>query len=670
MVMPQQSFRGQKQPSISLAAALKGAITAKAERPPAVPHRLVETTINGLTFSATFDSGNLARIEPDESGDGFIAWSRADCDGMEHKRRTRTWFFFSVCGAAPGRVLQIEVRMSDQSKLFSHDMRPVYCSLPSQPSWQRLQQPSPRNNSPSSDGFGIHLRHTVDAASAGETLYFAFCFPHSYSECMAQLAWVDTLMRQPAAPLSPEDASSYWQQVKDALAAGTTPDASVATAASPASSESTPKPVTPDQMDALRRGRLLDAAIKAAMEASVPPTAETSLATDEPPSATAVAGAAGQLATAAAHRVASWLPIELSGSSIYYRRELLTRSIEGRRVDLLTITGTNQQLGSLEPSLPSPLLPEGGLRPHRFRNKRMVLVSSRVHPGETPASHVLEGLLELLLRPNDPRAIALRERFVFKIIPMLNPDGVWHGHYRFDSRGVNLNRCYVDAAPDLHPSTHAALAVATQSHAAGELLLTIDLHAHAGRRGCFFYGNRLDEHREQVAAALYARLVALNTRWVDYDGCTWFDAGAHEGSARAAIYQATGLTHTYTLECNYDSGVGVNELPARHGSGSARCMSPEPPPTRTLSPKYTPSAWQEVGRALGLAVLDMGEANPHSRLGAPGGEGLAKMRAAVAAGLEKSWAAMASRRGGGKLKQHEEDEEGGDSGGDEDEEEA
>ena len=82
------------------------------------------------------------------------------------------------------------------------------------------------------------------------------------------------------------------------------------------------------------------------------------------------------------------------------------RSLEGRRIDLLTLTGTDGQQSTTESSLPAPILPEGGPRPHRFKNKRVVLVSARVHPGETPASHVVDGLLEFLLRRDDPRAIS------------------------------------------------------------------------------------------------------------------------------------------------------------------------------------------------------------------------------------------------------------------------
>ena len=64
------------------------------------------------------------------------------------------------------------------------------------------------------------------------------------------------------------------------------------------------------------------------------------------------------IADATAAQTARLLPSR-SRSDIYYRRELLTRSLDGRRIDLLTITGTNEMLSSTEEGLPTPLLPEG-----------------------------------------------------------------------------------------------------------------------------------------------------------------------------------------------------------------------------------------------------------------------------------------------------------------------
>lgn len=94
----------------------------------------------------------------------------------------------------------------------------------------------------------------------------------------------------------------------------------------------------------------------------------------------------------------------------------------------------------------SPHDPEENLRAHKFEGKKYVFLSSRVHPGETPASHMLNGLVNYLFSDpsKDFRVRLLLDNFVFLILPMLNPDGVFRGHYRLDTCGNNLNRKYLD----------------------------------------------------------------------------------------------------------------------------------------------------------------------------------------------------------------------------------
>ncbi|TYZ68391.1 hypothetical protein PybrP1_000740 [[Pythium] brassicae (nom. inval.)] len=373
-----------------------------------------------------------------------------------------------------------------------------------------------------------------------------------------------------------------------------------------------------------------------------------------------------------------------AGASIYYHRELLTRSVEGLRVDLLTISSMD---GVLAPTAAPDELSTAQPVDHHSDNrvgcrdsdsalafdparKRTVMISARVHPAETPASFMLDGMLALLLHPTDEGAVSLRNHFVFKIIPMLNPDGVAQGFYRTDTRGVNLNRVYQDPSPEFAPTVFAARALLLRivdayggggSAQAQNSVVYLDLHAHANRRGCFVYGNSLLESvggkARQLETQLFARLVALNTPYFDYLACSFDkenmsrhdlrDNGnattSREGSSRVALYQATGLTYVYTIECNYNEGrrslrhaPTQASQPLSSGESGSRTGVPSPGLRRSLSQssvdraaasaggqssalarhvvsaggtrlymKYSPAEWTDVGIGSLVALLDL-----------------------------------------------------------------
>uniref|UniRef100_A0A8C8SW90 Peptidase M14 domain-containing protein n=1 Tax=Pelusios castaneus TaxID=367368 RepID=A0A8C8SW90_9SAUR len=85
------------------------------------------------------------------------------------------------------------------------------------------------------------------------------------------------------------------------------------------------------------------------------------------------------------------------------------------------------------------------------KRKAAVILTARVHPGETNSSWIMKGFLDYILG-NSSDARLLRDTFVFKVVPMLNPDGVIVGNYRCSLAGQDLNRNYTSELKEFFPS--------------------------------------------------------------------------------------------------------------------------------------------------------------------------------------------------------------------------
>lgn len=90
--------------------------------------------------------------------------------------------------------------------------------------------------------------------------------------------------------------------------------------------------------------------------------------------------------------------------NLYFHRETVYYSIEGRKMEMMTISSRDGILDEYE-KVPDDydakgLFPESDTpdsRPRLFDpKKRVVFFTSRVHPGETPGSHVLNGCLDII----------------------------------------------------------------------------------------------------------------------------------------------------------------------------------------------------------------------------------------------------------------------------------
>ena len=152
----------------------------------------------------------------------------------------------------------------------------------------------------------------------------------------------------------------------------------------------------------------------------------------------------------------------------FLRRKLLCYTLANNRCDLLTITSPSSSHSDM-------------------MRRPVIAVSARVHPGETNSSYMMEGFLDFLTSI-DPVAQLLRDSFVFKVVPMLNPDGVIHGNYRCSLAGVDLNRKYNHPDPLLHPTIFSMKNLLMGCQKDRGILLYTDLHGHSQNKNTFLYG--------------------------------------------------------------------------------------------------------------------------------------------------------------------------------------
>jgi hypothetical protein len=109
---------------------------------------------------------------------------------------------------------------------------------------------------------------------------------------------------------------------------------------------------------------------------------------------------------------------EIRGSP-HLKDEVIGKTVEGRDLHLLTITEA--------PGAP------------------VVWLMCRQHAWETGTSFVGEGAIRFLLSDD---ARPLRQKLVFKILPMMDPDGCARGGVRFNRNGYDVNRNWDSADPE------------------------------------------------------------------------------------------------------------------------------------------------------------------------------------------------------------------------------
>lgn len=149
--------------------------------------------------------------------------------------------------------------------------------------------------------------------------------------------------------------------------------------------------------------------------------------------------------------------------------------------------------------------------------KKVACFTGLQHAAELAAGWAHEAMAEFLLGDH-PAACEARQRWLFRLIPIVNVDAVAEGAGRIHSSGRNMNREWArpDPVPEVGSIKETFRAWAA---AGGKVDLFIDIHGFSGLRGRWYFFVPADEVYPPAKAEKQARLMNLfkkhvpTTRW-------------------------------------------------------------------------------------------------------------------------------------------------------------
>jgi len=188
--------------------------------------------------------------------------------------------------------------------------------------------------------------------------------------------------------------------------------------------------------------------------------------------------------------------------------------------------------------------------------KKYIIVCSRVHPGETIASFLMQGFISYITSATHPDAIELRKRVIFKIIPMTNPDGVIVGNYRTSLSGNDLNRQFINPNTKLHPIVCAIKSLVSEitrnAREPEPLTAFLDIHGHSRKKSIFIYGPHFPLHNEKyLKMRVLPKLLSERTEMFRFYSCKFRIQKSKLKAARVVLWKEFNIMNCFTLEASF-----------------------------------------------------------------------------------------------------------------------
>ncbi|XP_014819374.1 PREDICTED: cytosolic carboxypeptidase 3 isoform X4 [Calidris pugnax] len=217
--------------------------------------------------------------------------------------------------------------------------------------------------------------------------------------------------------------------------------------------------------------------------------------------------------------------------STFCKIHVLCHSLAGNIVYILTIT--------------NPLKSDKGTE------RKAVILTARVHPGETNSSWIMKGFLDYILGDSGTAQL-LRDNFVFKVVPMLNPDGVIVGNHRCSLTGQDLNRKYRSYGKKCYPSIWYTQNMIKRVMGERDIFLYCDIHGHNRKQNVFMYG--CERKQQAKGPYMHPRVFPLLLSKICPDKFSFTDCRFRvqknkEGTGRVVMWKM-GINNSYTLEAS------------------------------------------------------------------------------------------------------------------------
>lgn len=255
------------------------------------------------------------------------------------------------------------------------------------------------------------------------------------------------------------------------------------------------------------------------------------------------------------------------------RHEIVGKSLAGNNLDMLIITKFDSAFEEI------------AYRP-------CIILTARVHPGESNSSYVIQGVIEFLLDNKNPIAELLRKTYIFKIVPMLNPDGVINGNFRTSLIGKDLNRLWDDPRENICPTIFYTKEMIKKTLLSRDIFIYCDFHGHSNKPNFFLYGcpsnkkvkiNSNYNFHEIILSKIYSNKNDI----FDHKSCIYKIVAKKLKTARAVIKTEFNIDLSYCLE----SSIGHISIGEKKFDF------------------FTPKLYEKIGKDFCLSIFELQDKN-------------------------------------------------------------